>query len=303
MSKVVVTGGAGFVGRHLIQELNAANSKMEVISWDRPDVDITDASTYDAQLTSLQPDWVVHLAAFSAPGDSFRQKELVWQVNVEATRMLLQTVEKRSPGTKVLAASSADIYGTALAAGKGQPVPELSLEDAQPCNPYAESKLEMEKMIVSEFNKRVMRVRPFPHIGPGQARGFVTADFAYQIAAIEAKMQPPIIKVGNLEAIRDFTDVRDVVKAYRLLMEQGSMGEVYHIASGQGARISQVLDELLKLSEQEIAIEPDVAKMRPSDVPVLVGDAGKLKRQTGWEPEIGLATSLKDVLDWWRSQF
>jgi GDP-4-dehydro-6-deoxy-D-mannose reductase len=158
----------------------------------------------------------------------------------------------------------------------------------------------MEELIEKRFLKNTLRVRPFPHIGPGQALGFVTADFASQIAAIEKGEQDSVMKVGNLEAKRDFTDVRDVVRAYRLLLQDGELGEVYNVASGKATSIQFVLDELLKLSKVKIKVERDPERMRPSDIPVLVGDANKLKETTGWEPTINLERSLEDILNYWR---
>ena len=154
----------------------------------------------------------------------------------------------------------------------------------RPRNPYGQSKLEMEQMIEKEYDAHCIRVRPFPHIGPGQQQGFVTADFASQIAEIEAGKQEPVISVGNLDAQRDFTDVRDVSHAYRLLMEHGILGNVYHVASGMPRSIQSVLDRLLALSPVSITVQQNPHRMRPSDNPVLVGNAEKIKAATGWAP-------------------
>ncbi len=296
---IVVTGGAGFVGRHVIHELEQAIPQATVVSWDRETgVDITQPESYRQQLQDLQPAWVIHLAALASVGASFKEPELVREVNVEGARKLLETMRAVSPKTYAIVASSADIYGQ----GSDVPMPELSLEEAHPENPYAQSKWEMEQMIEKEFLDRVIRVRPFPHIGPGQSLGFVTADFAAQIVAIERGKQPPVIKVGNLAAKRDFTDVRDVARAYRLLMQKGQMGEVYNIASGKAVAISTLLDMLIKQSKVSIAIEQDPTKLRPSDTPVLVGNASKLQQATGWTPAIPLEKTLKDILDYWREK-
>jgi GDP-4-dehydro-6-deoxy-D-mannose reductase len=233
-------------------------------------------------------------------GTSLKDPDLVRRVNINGTKNVLQAVKQLSPGTQVLVASSADIYGAKANEYSGRPLPELPLVDALPQNPYAISKLDMERMIVDEFNDFVIRVRPFPHIGPGQKLGFVTADFASQIAAIETGRQESTMQVGNLKAERDFTDVRDVVRAYRLLLEQGQVGEVYHVATGQGTSIQSILDQLVALSGMQITVEQDAERMRPSDIPSLIGDASKLQAATGWKPAIGLADSLKDILEYWR---
>lgn len=306
--RIIITGANGFVGRHLIDEFRREEPDTQITAWDRnvdglPSevaglvIDITDSSTYEENLKNSQPDWIIHLAAFSAVGESFEQAELVKKINVDATKELLQKVREVSPQTKVLAISSADIYGK----GSDSPLPELDFSEASPNSPYAKSKLVMEKDIVEFFNDFVIRVRPFPHIGPGQRQGFVTADFASQIAAIEVGKQEPLMKVGNLDAERDFTDVRDVVRAYRLLLEKGEIGEVYHIASGRSVSIKNILDDLLKLTEVKIKVEQDPARTRPSDIPKLVGDASKIQKAIGWQPTIPLEKSLQDILDWWRA--
>lgn len=294
---VVITGGNGFVGQHLARELESHWKGVKVISWDLPEIDITKPETYRAELQRLQPAWIVHLAAISSVVKAGENPGLTQRVNVEAAQQLLEAVAETSSTTRVFVTSSADIYGSV----SPTPLPEQPLSVARPRNAYGASKLAMEEMIEERFSDRCLRVRPFPHIGPGQGKGFVTADFASQIAAIEKGQQEPVLMVGNLEAQRDFTDVRDVVRAYRLLMEQGKLGDVYHVASGQAVTIQAVLDALLKLSEVTIDVQQDAARMRPSDIPVLVGDASKLTQLTGWQPSIPLAQSLQDVLDWWRA--
>lgn len=297
---VVITGGNGFVGKYLKEELRQAWPGVDIVSWDLPEVDITKSETYAGKLAELKPDWVVHLAAVASVPLAIQQPELVWEVNVEGTRQLLQAVVKEVPRGRVLVVSSAEIYGQAFNVYGEKPVPELSLEQSQPLNPYAASKKAMEEMVETEFNDRCIRVRPFPHFGPGQKEGFVTADFAAQVARIEGGKQEPVIKVGNLEARRDFTDVREVVRAYRLLMEQGEMGEVYQVASGRLLRIQDILDYLLKLAKVNISVKADPERLRPSEVAVAVGDAAKLAAATGWQPERSWQQSLEEVLEWWR---
>lgn len=306
---IVITGGAGFVGAYLGEELRQHEPTHQLVMWDKvvadvppgvPSaiVDITDPDTYRESLREHQPTWIVHLAGVAPVNESFRNPELTHQVNTVATRQLLLTARQVSPGSHFLVASSSDIYGQ----GSATPLSELSLDQAQPQSPYAQSKWEMERIIEAEFNSHVIRVRPFPHIGPRQRTGFVTADFASQIAAIESGTQAPVIKVGNLDAIRDFTDVRDVVRAYRLLLQLGQLGEVYHVASGVGVRIRAILGQLLALSTKKIAVVEDPARLRPVDISHLVGDARKLSRATGWHPEIPLTQSLRDTLHYWRGK-
>lgn len=304
---VVITGGNGFVGRYLVDELKAWADK--IIVWDKNltdisadiegvEVDITKPQTYQQSIIEVQPDWVVHLAGIASVPYAMAHPDEVRQVNVEGARMLLETIKQYSPASAVLVVSSADIYGQSSSV----PTPELPLTECQPGNAYAKSKWEMERVIEQSFLHNVMRVRPYPHIGPGQQLGFVVADFASQITAIEAGKQKPIIKVGNLTTQRDFTDVRDVVRAYRLLMEKGMLGEVYNVASGKPVQIQTILNTLLNLTKVNITIEQDPRKVRPVDTSIVVGNADKLKQSTGWQVEISLEKSLRDILNYWRSR-
>lgn len=295
---VVITGGEGFVGKWLQKELKQAWPEATIVSWDLPTIDITKPVTYRDSLKNYQPTWLVHLAALPGVGSSWQQTDTVRRVNTEATTDLLEQVVAVSPKTKVLVVSSADIYGL----GSPTPLKELPLDEAHPSSPYAQSKWEMERVIEQRFKAQVLRVRPFPHFGPGQRTGFAVADFASQIAAIEVGQQAPVVHVGNLEAQRDFTDVRDVVRAYRLLMEKGQLGEVYHVASGRVVRIRTIIEQLLKLTTVSITIEQEPARLRPLDISVLIGDASKLKSTTGWRPEVPLEQTLRDVLDNWRQR-
>lgn len=302
MSKIVITGGNGFVGKYLREELKKSWEGMEMEIWDVPEVDITKPEAYQDRLQELQPSWLVHLAAVSSVPLASKDPTLTYRVNVEASQNILAAVEELSPKTQVLVVSTADIYGSTPLTTGSSPLSELSLSQARPKNAYGQSKWEMEKMIEEKYLDRVIRVRPFPHIGPGQGLGFVTADFASQIAAVEKGKQEPVIKVGNLTTQRDFTDVRDVVRAYRLLMEKGAMGGVYHVASGKAVSIQSVLDQLLTMSSVKISVQEDLGRLRPSDTPVLVGDSTKVRAATGWEPTISLEQSLHDILDWWREK-
>lgn len=307
--RIIITGGNGFVGRHLLQELLTARAPEHLLVWDRtiPDdlpvsgikMDITEPTTYLASLKEFAPTWIVHLAAQASIPASLARPEETHRINVEATQQFLTTARAVNPSVKFLIASTADIYGKRSAA---TPLPELSLDQAQPPNPYARSKWEMEKIIEAEYRDCTIRVRPFPHIGPGQQRGFVAADFASQIAAIEAGVQPPQLSVGNLDAQRDFTDVRDVVRAYRLLIEKGTVGEVYHVASGKAISIHTLMTMLLEAANVPITVQQDPTRLRPSDTPAMVGDASKLRAATGWQPEIPLKQTVRDILDWWRMQ-
>lgn len=312
---VVVTGAGGFVGQYLIQELWREWPGVKLVAWDRIElmgkgwdgaiqtavVDITEPDTFKDFVKRLQPDWIVHLAALALVGESFKKKELYAAVNVEGTRRLLEVVAQASPATRILAISSADVYGLA-AKEYSCPLPELALSECRPANPYAESKLAMEEMIHANYREQCIVVRPFPHIGPGQARGFVMADFASQIAEAEVGQGEAVIRVGNLTAQRDFTDVRDVVKAYRLLMESGKLGETYNVGSGKAVSIRQILDELLALSSAKVVVRQDPELVRPVEVPCVVGDCHRLEKAVGWKPVIELDQTLREIMEDWRER-
>ena len=299
---VVITGGAGFVGKYLLRELLQEWPASRIVVWDKvvadlPDgvegfeVDITNPDSYREQLVHLQPDWVVHLAAIASVPYALLNPEITQKVNVDAVTLLAKELQAVSPATKLFFVSTGDVYGRS--ALEHSLLPELSLDECMPQNPYAKSKLEAER-VVHDFVGEWIIVRPFPHIGAGQARGFVTADFASQIVDIEKGAQEPVIRVGNLESKRDFTDVRDVVRAYRLLMETGNSGDTYNVASGKAVVIQDILDALLGMSTVDITVEVDAEKLRPSD-------SSKLLSVTGWTPKITLTESLESVINWWRS--
>ena len=305
---VLITGAGGFVGGHLIAELRKEWVGSNIIALDTniesmPDSvtkyasDISKPETYIDVLKFEKPDWIIHLAAVSSVGFAIDHPEITRTVNVVGTETLLHYVREISPHTKVLVVSSADIYGH----GDSAPIAEKALADCHPANPYAQSKLEMEQIIEKDYSDICIRVRPFPHIGPNQKKGFVTADFASQIADIEAGRQDAVMLVGNLTAIRDFTDVRDVVRAYRLLMESGEIGQVYNVASGKGTPIQAILDSLLAKSSAKVAVRQEPSKMRPSDNPVMIGDVSKLSAKTGWRSAVSLEQSLEDILAYWRN--
>lgn len=310
MPKALITGINGFVGTHLNNYLLGKN--YEVFGTKKPSdekvledhlraVDILDYEGIKEFIDDIQPDFIFHLAALTSPAESFKNPSETIANNIGGQTNILQAVkELKLVNTKVLVVSSAEVYG--LVDAKDLPIDESA--PLRPTSPYAVSKIAQDFLGYQYFiaeKVKCIRVRPFNHIGPNQAPFFVVSAFAKQIAEIEKGKKESILKVGNLESKRDFTDVRDVVRAYELLMHKGEEGEVYNIGSGKSHKIQDILDTLLSMSEAKIVIEKDPGLMRPSDVPDLRCDYSKLHDVTGWEPEIDLKTSLKDVLDYWRN--
>jgi GDP-4-dehydro-6-deoxy-D-mannose reductase len=288
--RTLVTGGDGFVGRHAIERLRLAGVETVTFSGD-----IRDAARCRTQVRDAQPDSILHLAAIASVADAWRNPEAVSDVNVEGTRNLLAAACEEAPDVRFLLVSSAEVYGA---------VPESEQpidEDAppQPTSPYAASKLEAERVAHAAPLDTVI-ARPFPHIGPGQDERFAIASFASQIAAIERGAEP-VLRVGNLDARRDICDVRDVVEAYLALLT--ASGEAtYNVCSGRAQRIGDVLDSLLALAEREIEVVPDPARLRPVDVPLLLGSPVRIERALGWTARRPLEQTLSDILTSFRAR-
>jgi GDP-4-dehydro-6-deoxy-D-mannose reductase len=313
--RILITGAGGFVGGHLAEYLltqpdiiiDAAvftplgqNPRLDNLKVNRHQMDLREAEAVGCLIEAAQPDMVIHLAALASVGQSFKNPWNTLENNILAQINLLESVRKTRPQTRVLVISSAEIYG---AAGGTRGLDEST--PFEPANPYSVSKVTQDMLGLQYYIAHhipVIRARPFNHIGPGQGSGFVAADFASQIAAIEARQREPVIFVGNLAAERDFTDVRDVVRAYHLMLTHGQPGDVYNVCSGRAYSIQYLLDTLLSYSTVEIEVRQDPARMRPSDVPRRVGDASKLRQHTGWEPVIPFEQSLLDILNDWRQR-
>jgi GDP-4-dehydro-6-deoxy-D-mannose reductase len=293
--RALITGGLGFVGRHLSEHLRAAGD--DVITLDRhsdPPVDITDPQQVAAAISEAHPDAVYHLAGWADVGGSWKDPLTVLRVNAEGTLNVLEAC--RAAGvSRVLAVASADVYG--VVSEDELPLDELS--PIRPTSPYAASKMAADALAQQSYlghGLGVIRVRPFNHLGPGQAEQFVAPALAARIARAE-RDDADFITVGNLTARRDFTDVRDIVRAYRRLVEDGVPGDVYNVCSGRDLSIQYLADHLVSLARRPIELRPDPDLMRPADLPVLRGDAGKLTAATGWSPEIPIEQTLADLLD------
>jgi GDP-4-dehydro-6-deoxy-D-mannose reductase len=304
----LVTGAAGFAGSHLIDLLSAQDA--DIVAWHRPGsnvppaktgvrwqaVDIVDAAAVRSAIAAVRPAAVYHCAGAAHVGKSWEQTTPTFEINVRGTHNLLEALRLAGVPSRVLIPSSAMVYRSS---------DEVMSEDhpIEPHNPYALSKLaqEMTALRAREDGLHVTIARSFNHVGPRQDPYFAASGFARRIADIEAGRWEPEISVGNLEARRDIHDVRDTVRAYRLILEHGADGRAYNVCSGRAISIRSLLDKLLAHARVPIRIRVDPARYRPNDVPVLVGDPTRLTTELGWLPEISLDQTLEDLLTYWRS--
>lgn len=293
--RAVVTGGLGFVGGHLIAHLEASGD--EVITVDRRGprpVEITDPVAVRDAIAEARPDAVYHLAGWADVGGSWSDPMTVLRVNAEGTLNVLEAC--RAVGVhRVLAVASADVYGVV----DEDELPLTELSPLRPTSPYAASKVAADALAHQAFlghGLGVIRVRPFNHLGPGQSESFVAPAIAARIARAELAGGGDV-PVGNLTARRDVTDVRDVVRAYRLLVLHGAPGEVYNVASGRDVSVQSLAEELVALAHHPVRLVPDPALLRPVDLPALRGDASRLEAATAWRPEISIEQTLGDLLD------
>jgi len=293
--RALITGGLGFVGRHLARHLRESGD--DVLALDRqgdPSIDITDGPAVADAIAVAAPDAVYHLAGWANVAASWDDPVGVFRANAEGTLHVLRGCVDAQVG-RVLSVGSADLYGVV----SPDELPLTETSPLRPTSPYAASKLAAEALAQQAFlghGLQVVRVRPFNHLGPGQAEGFVAPALAARIARAERDGHDTI-PVGNLTARRDLTDVRDIVRAYRLLITDGTAGEVYNVCSGRDLAIQELADQLVRMARRPIELEADPALLRPIDLPVLRGDPTRLHEATGWKPEIPMEQTLADLLD------
>ena len=281
---ILVTGPQGFVGSHLLAQLGSDAHPL--------DVDVTDAKAVARELTAATPRAVVHLAALSSVGDSWGDAGETWRVNAVGTVNVLEAARAGASECRVLVASTGEVYGRA------QRVPTPEDEPLRPMSPYAASKAAAE--VACEQARRagvdVVVARAFQHEGPGRDERFAVGSWAAQIARAE-EAGGGTVRVGDLSAKRDILDVRDVCRAYELLLESSVTAGTYNVAGGRAIEMREALDIIVGLAEAPIEVEPDPARSRPSELPVVCGDASRLRDATGWEPMIPLERTLADTLD------
>ena len=294
--RALITGGKGFVGHWLAAHLKDGGDEVAVIDLE---TDVADGAAVRRVMADVAPDAIYHLAAMTHVGESWDDPSRVLRVNVLGTAEVLAAARTLPASPRVLVVSSAEVYGVV----RPEQLPLNEQTPAAPASPYAASKLAAEAVALQAwrgFDQPVLVVRPFNHIGPGQSPNFFVPALAKRI--VEAKRSGAgSLSVGTLSTRRDFTDVRDVVGAYRLLVERGEPGTVYNVCSGRDVAMAEVAAQLLELAGADLTFETDPALVRPVDVPVLRGDASLLRSTTGWEPSIPLATTLADVLSSWEA--
>jgi len=308
MSRILVTGCSGFLASHLLKLLqrdpkNQIFGITEVPGFITPDVEVfqVDIRRRDdiAQMMEIiRPDITYHLAAVASVGYAWRNPELAYEVNFMGSSNLLEALQASAPDSRLLLMSSAEVYQP----GCGEePIRESGPTVCR--NPYALSKMAMEMLgdlYWRAFAMKAFKVRAFNFTGPGQDTKFVASDFANQVARIERGELPPVIRVGNLEAIRDFSDVRDIARYVQVIGARGEGGDVYNACSGRGYSIRRILEILLALAHKPIRIEVDRDKFRPTDNPVLVGDPELIRRRFDLGPEYAIEQTLGDLLGYWR---
>lgn len=316
--RVLITGITGFAGSHLAEYLLGDHPEVEIFGtyrWrsrmenlaeveDRVEMlemELRDYNSVYSTLRQVQPDAIFHLAAQSFVPSSWRAPSETLATNVIGQTNLFEAIRSLKLDPVVQIACSSEEYG--LVHPTETPIRETN--PLRPLSPYAVSKVAQDMMgyqYHQSYGLRAIRTRGFNHTGPRRGEVFVTSNFAKQLAAIEAGLSEPILRVGNLDAVRDFTDVRDMVRAYWLAVREAEPGEVYNIARGEGITIRNLLSRLIDLSGVDVRVETDPERLRPSDVEILIGDSTRFRETTGWEATIPFDRTLRDLLDYWRAK-
>jgi GDP-4-dehydro-6-deoxy-D-mannose reductase len=307
---VLVTGVSGFVGHHLAPALAALGAEVYGVGLEAEPpalplagwqvAELRDTAALTRALAAVRPESIVHLAGQSSAARSFEDPEATFALNALGTWNLLRAVLEAAPGARTLVIGTSDAYGP-------QPEGTRVTEEApfRPVSPYALSKAAADafaRVYGTQNGLDVIRTRSFGHTGPGQPPAFVAPSFAQQIAAIEAGRADPVLRVGNLAVMRDLLDVRDVVRAYLALLERGVRGAAYNVCRGTGIELTRMVEMLVERARVRITVETDPKRLRPADVPYLVGDPSAIERDTGWRASIPLEQTLEDLLAEWRGR-
>lgn len=310
--RALVIGGGGFVGPYLVKHLHDdLGYEVSVTKTEKEQLQLPEAKIYDcnildkAQITKVlevvRPDYIFHLAAQSSVSASWKNPAVTIDVNIKGGINVLDAIRELDYKPRTLLIGSGEEYGHIRQ--EDCPIKEDTV--LRPGNIYAATKScqnMLGSIYASAYDMDVVMVRAFNHIGPNQTPVFVVADFCKQVAEIEKGIKEPVMYVGNLSAKRDFTDVRDVVRAYALLVKEGVRGETYNVGAGHALAIQEILDMIISLSALKIEVQVDPDKLRPVDVPIIEPDISKINKRTGWKPEISLEQTLKETLEYWRKQ-
>ncbi len=314
--RILITGIAGFVGSHLaelllskgyeVYGLSRTRSKMDHIESIRAklhleDADLLDSHSLYGSISHIKPDYIFHLAAQSFVPTSWVSPSVTLEVNIVGSANLFEAVRQAGIDPVIQIACSSEEYGLVLP----DEIPIKETNPLRPLSPYAVSKVAMDYLgyqYYQSYQQRIIRTRGFNHTGPRRGDTFAESNFAKQIALIEKGVQEPVIQVGNLDAKRDYTDVRDMVIGYLVAVEKCDPGEVYNICTGDAVKIGDMLDMLLSFSKIKVEVKQDPSRMRPSDVPVLIGDNSKFVKKTGWKATIPFKKTMEDLLNYWRSK-
>ena len=315
--RILITGVTGFAGGFLAEALlNQADGRVAGVGresqWpaatrhltgrmELHGLDLCDSAKIEELLRQVQPAQIYHLAGYAHVGRSFHEPQAAWAGNLHATISLYDAVHRWGGKPRILYVSSGQVYGE-------PELPDQAFDERsplRPSSPYGASKAAAD-LVSYQYTRSpgldIVRVRPFNHIGPRQSPEFAVAHFAKQIADIERNHRPPLLETGNLTPLRDLTDVRDMVRAYILLMEKGRKGEVYNAAAGEVHSMQSIVDQLLRMTRLRVEVRQQAAQVRATETSAIRGDAGKLRREIGWSPAFSLDQTLADTLDYWRKQ-
>ena len=319
MAKYLITGFSGFVSRHFLEYLAREKRRASILgvdihppgfkandfpglTWKYEKIDLMEKKRVENSLRSFQPDYILHLASYSSVAFSWKNPTLSFQNNTNIFLNLLEAVRKINLRSRILAVGSSDEYGNVMP-------DDLPLKEGSPLNPvspYAVARVSQEllaKIYVEGFGLDIIRTRSFNHIGPGQREIFVVSSFARQMVELEKRRQSSgRITTGDVSIIRDFVDVRDVVRAYDLLFQKGRTGEVYNICRGKGHSLQEIIETIAGIMKIKVAVKVDPKLIRPSDNRIIIGSNRKITKETGWQPEITLQQSLSEIVQYWREK-
>lgn len=313
---VLITGIEGFVGRHLVEFFLKEERRIEIHGgyFDKDSLnipylreklrrlfflDVTDKVKVEETIREIRPNWIVNLSAISHVGDSFRDPSLTFTININGVYNILEAIRKISPSSRMLYIGSCDEYGMV----KEEELPIKEKHPFRPQSPYAVSKISGEMLSYQYYNSfglDIVIARPFNHTGVGQSDKFVVSQFARHAAEIELGLRDKKMSIGNVSIERDFSDVRDIVRAYCLLLKQGRKGETYNISMGRSISINEILNKIISFVSHDVEIRKDKTKLRKNEVKRIYGCNEKIKKEVGWHPEImDLGQTFRDIYEWW----